>query len=106
MIQLILLTILGFLLLALGLMNSERLVSLNYFFGVARPIPIAWLIAGAFAAGLVLGWLFVLPGWVRLKIELRRQRKTQNRLEEELSLHRQTAAEDIKIQTPSELDEF
>jgi len=108
MTRLILLLIFALFLLTLGLKNSDLLVSLNYFFGVTtRPVPVAWLIGGAFAVGLVLGWLFVLPGWIRLKLELRRQRRTQDRMEEELSLYRKTAAtEDLKIPTPSELDEF
>lgn len=108
MIRLILLLILCLFLLTLGLKNGDSLVSLNYFFGVTtRPVPVVWLIAGAFAAGLVLGWLFVLPGWIRLKLELRRQRKTQDQLKEELGLYRKTTATgDVEIPTPSELDEF
>jgi uncharacterized membrane protein YciS (DUF1049 family) len=107
MIRLLVLLVLCLFLLMLDLKNSGLVASLNYFFGVTRPIPVAWLITGAFAAGLLLGWLFVMPGWVRLKLELRRQRRTQDRLEEELSLHRKpTEAEDIKIRTPPEPDEF
>lgn len=108
MIRLILLLILALFLLTLGLKNSGLLISLNYFFGVTtRPVPVVWLIAGAFAVGLVLGWLFVLPGWIRLKLELRRQRRTQDRMEEELGQYRKpTATGDLKISTPSELDEF
>src|SRR3972149_4549211 len=105
MIRLILLLILAFFLLTLGLKKSDLLVSLSYFFGVTtRPVPAAWLITGAFAVGLVLGWLFVLPGWIRLRLELRRQRRTQDRMEEELGLYRKTEATgDLKISTPSEL---
>ena len=108
MIRLTLLLILGLFLLTLGLKNSDLSVTLSYFLGITtRPIPIAWLIAGAFAAGLVLGWLFVLPGWIRLKLELRRQRRAQDRLEEELGLYRKTTSPgELKIPTPSELDEF
>ncbi len=107
MIRLILLLTLALFLLTLGLKNSDLLISLNYFFGVTtRPVPVAWLIAGAFAVGLVLGWLFVLPSWIRLKLELRRQRRTQNQMEEELGLYRKTATGELKIPTPSELDEF
>jgi uncharacterized membrane protein YciS (DUF1049 family) len=108
MIRFILLLILCLFLLTLGLSNSQSFVSLNYFFGIAtRPIPVAWLITGTLAAGMVLGWLFVLPGWVRLKLELRRRRKAQDRLEEDLSLYRKTPeAEDIKAPGSSELDDF
>ena len=105
MIRVVLFIGLCLFLVALGLKNSQT-VSLNYLFGATQPIQAAWLISGAFAAGMLLGWLAVLPGWVRLKLELRRQRRTQDRLQEELSLHRKTTPEDIKIRTPPELDEF
>jgi len=112
MIRVLILVVLCLFLLTLSFSNSHSLVSLNYFFGVtSRPVPVAWLISGAFAAGLLLGWLFMLPGWVRLKLELRRQKRTQDRLEEEISLQRKptgTRGFNIPTSSPtsSDLDEF
>jgi len=64
-------------------------------------------LVATFPAGMVLGWLFVLPGWVRMKLELRRRRKAQDRLEEDLSLYRKTPeAVETKSPAASELDDF
>jgi len=106
MIRLTLLLIIVFFLVILGFTNSNELVRLNYFFGSSRPIPVAWLIAGTFAAGLLFGWLFMLPGWVKMRIELRRQRKAQDRLKEEIGEYRKIPANEINIPTRSEPDEF
>jgi uncharacterized membrane protein YciS (DUF1049 family) len=108
MIRLTLLLIIVLFLVTLGFTNSKELVHLSYFFGVAtRPIPVTWLIAGTFAAGLVLGWLFMLPSWVKLRLELRRQRRAQDRLEEEIGAYRKTTAtSDLNIPTRPEPDEF
>lgn len=108
MIRVLILVILCLFFLTLSLNNSHSLVSLNYFFGATtRPTPAAWLISGAFTAGLVIGWLFVLPGWVRLKLELRRRKRIQDRLEEEISLQRKaTGTEEFEVPTSPDPDEF
>jgi len=108
MIRLTLLLVIALFLVTLGFTNRNELVHLSYFFGVAtRPMPVTWLIAGTFAAGLLLGWLFMLPSWVKLRLELRRQRRTQDRLEEEIGAYRKTtASSDPDIPSRPEPDEF
>jgi uncharacterized membrane protein YciS (DUF1049 family) len=110
MIRLLILFVLCLFLLTLNLNNSHSLVGLNYCVAT-RPVPVVWLVSGAFATGIVIGWLFVLPGWIRLKLELRRRKKTQDQLEDEIRLQRKptTAREfDISTSSPtsSDPDEF
>jgi uncharacterized membrane protein YciS (DUF1049 family) len=108
MIRLTLLLVLTVFLVTLGFKNSNQLVSLSYFFGFAAgPIPVTWIIAETLAVGMVLGWLFLLPSWVKLRLELRRQRRAQDRLEEELGSYRKTTATvDLNPPTQSEPDEI
>ena len=106
MIRVLLLIVLCIFLVALGVKNSQT-VSLNYVFGATQPVPVAWLVSGAFATGMVLGWLFGLPAWIRLKLELRRLKKAQDEMEADLNQQRRTtSAGSFKYPTRPDSDEF
>ena len=79
----ILILLLGF---TVVVKNTEPTVVLQYFFGLATsPIPVYQLVAGAFIIGMLLTGLMVFPEWIRIRLELRRQRKTLQRMEEEMA---------------------
>ncbi len=65
--------------------NRDQEVALRYFFGISTPpIPLHLLLPGAILGGLLLAVLFLLPGWIRMALEVRRQARTIERLEEDL----------------------
>ncbi|MEK6684200.1 MAG: LapA family protein [Nitrospirota bacterium] len=79
----ILILLLGF---TIVVKNTGPMVALQYFFGLATPpIPVYQLVAGAFIIGMLLTGLMVFPEWIRIRLELRRQRKTLQRMEEEMA---------------------
>ncbi len=66
--------------------NTEQTVVLQYFFGLATPpLPVYQLVAGAFIAGMFLVGLMVFPEWIRMRLEIRRQRKSLQRIEDEMA---------------------
>ncbi|HEY5593862.1 MAG TPA: LapA family protein [Nitrospiria bacterium] len=85
--------------------NTVQVVVLQYFFGLATPpIPVYQLVAGAFITGMLLTGLLVFPEWIRMRLEIRRLRKSLQRIEEEMARlrpptpamstkHRESAAE-------------
>jgi uncharacterized membrane protein YciS (DUF1049 family) len=79
----ILILLLGF---TLVVKNTVQVVVLQYFFGLATPpLPVYQLVAGAFIAGMFLVGLMIFPEWIRMRLELRRQRKTLQRMEDEMA---------------------
>ena len=82
-------TFLFILILLLGLTfivkNADQTVALQYFLGLSTPpIPVYQLVAGAFIVGMFLTGILIFPEWLRLRLELRRQRKALQRMEEEM----------------------
>ncbi|MBI3611130.1 MAG: LapA family protein [Nitrospirae bacterium] len=85
--------------------NTEQTVVLQYFFGLATPpLPVYQLVSGAFIAGMLLAGLLIFPEWIRMRLEIRRQRKSLQRIEDEMarlrppspamsSKHRESATE-------------
>jgi len=66
--------------------NTEPTVVLHYFLGLASPpIPVYQLVAGAFIAGMLLVGLMIFPEWIRMRLEIRRQRKSLQRIEDEMA---------------------
>lgn len=65
--------------------NTEQAVQIRYLMGyTSGPIPVYQLVAGAFTVGMLLSGLLVFPEWIRMRLELRRQRKALHRIEEEM----------------------
>jgi len=67
-------------------MNTEQTVVLHYFIGLASPpIPVYHLVVGAFITGMLLTGLMLFPEWIRMRLEIRRQRKSLQRIEDEMA---------------------
>lgn len=66
--------------------NTDQTVVLQYFFSLATPpLPVYQLVAGAFIMGMLLTGLMIFPEWVRMRLEIRRQRKSLQRIEDEMA---------------------
>ncbi len=79
----ILILLLGF---TIVVKNTDQVVVLQYFLGLATPpMPVYQLITGAFIIGMLLTGLLVFPEWIRMRLEIRRQRKALQRMEEEMA---------------------
>ena len=66
--------------------NTDQTVALQYFFSLsAPPIPVYQLVAGAFIFGMLLTGLMVFPEWIRMRLEIRRLRKSLQRIEDEMA---------------------
>ena len=66
--------------------NTDQVVVLQYFLDLATPpIPVYQLVAGAFIIGMLLTGLLVFPEWIRMRLEIRRQRKSLQRIEDEMA---------------------
>jgi len=65
--------------------NTEQTVQIKFLLGYATPpIPIYQLVAGAFLVGMVLTGLLIFPEWIRMRLTIRRQNKSLQRIEEEM----------------------
>jgi len=72
--------------------NTEQTVQIRYLLGyTSAPIPVYQLVAGAFIVGMLLSGLLIFPEWIRMRLELRRQRKALQRIEEEMGRYRPPA---------------
>ncbi|MER3422706.1 MAG: hypothetical protein C4293_05240 [Nitrospiraceae bacterium] len=92
MIRLILVAILLLLSLSFFLQNQEQEVTLRYFFGLqSASTPIYKPILSAFAIGLLVAAILLLPAWVRLRIDLRRKTKALQEMEADLERVRKLA---------------
>lgn len=68
-----------------ALANQETVGGLRLGPGLrVGPIPASLLILGVFTAGMLLSLVITFPGWLRMRIAIKRQRKTIQTLEEEL----------------------
>jgi uncharacterized integral membrane protein len=71
--------------------NRDLVIAIQiYPGGSAKPIPLYLLILGTFLTGFILSVFMIFPGWLRLKLESRRQKKEIESLVEEVG-HLRTA---------------
>jgi len=69
--------------------NTEQTVQIRYLLGyTSAPIPVYQLVAGAFILGMLLSGLLIFPEWIRMRLELRRQRKALQRIDEDMGRYR------------------
>ena len=86
MIRLLLLLLVIILYLAFVIYNLEDRVVLHYVLGLStRPLPVYLLTLGSLILGMILAVVFTLPGWIRMRMEMRRQRRTIAQMEQELN---------------------
>jgi len=79
----ILILLLGF---TVVVKNTEQTVVIHYFVGLASPpIPVYHLVIGAFITGMLLTGLILFPEWIRMRLEIRRLRKSLQRIEDEMA---------------------
>jgi uncharacterized integral membrane protein len=84
MVRLILVIILLSLSVTFFLQNRQEEAVLHYFGATTKPTPIYKPILSAFGAGLLIMGILLFPAWVKLRMELRRSRKSLQLAEEEL----------------------
>ena len=85
MIRLLILLLVVILYFTFVLNNMEEMISLKYLGLSTQPLPVYLLVLGALIIGMLLASILVLPGWIRMRMEMRRQRKTIEQMEQELS---------------------
>ena len=86
MIRLLLLLLVIILYLTFVIYNLEDRVVLNYVLGLStQPLPVYLLILGSLILGMILAGVLTLPGWIRMRMEMRRQRRTIDQMEQELN---------------------
>jgi uncharacterized integral membrane protein len=84
MIRLILFIVVVFLLYTLSFTNAQERVVIHYFWGwESNPVRIDLLILGSFLAGTLLAVIFTFPGWISMKLAIRRSRRTIEEIESE-----------------------
>ena len=70
----ILLSLLGF---SFIIQNTHQVVTIQYFMDIFTPtLPAYQLVMGAFVMGMLLTSILIFPEWIRLRLELRRLRKS------------------------------
>ncbi len=85
MIRLIIVGILLLLSLTFFLQNQEQEVTLRYFFGLREAQTELWRpVLSAFAVGLLVSTILLLPPWIRLRLDLRRKTKALQEAEGDL----------------------
>ena len=68
--------------------NMEEKIALKYIMGFStEPLPFPAMILGAMGVGFVLTVFLVLPVWIRLKKEIRSQRRKIRELEKDFKQH-------------------
>jgi uncharacterized integral membrane protein len=86
MIRLLILLLVIILYFTFVLSNLEEKTELRFLFGLkTQPLPVYLLVLGSFTIGMLLASILVIPGWIRMRMEMRRQRKTIEQMEQELS---------------------
>jgi uncharacterized membrane protein YciS (DUF1049 family) len=86
MIRLLILLVVIVLYFTFVIYNMEEKITLKYVMGLAtQPLPVYLLVLGSLLAGMVLASILVLPGWIRMRMEMRRQRRTIEQMEYELN---------------------
>jgi uncharacterized integral membrane protein len=100
MIRLLILLLVVILYFTFVLYNMEEKITLKYVFGLStQPLPVYLLVLGSLTTGMLLASLLVIPGWVRMRMEMRRQRKTIEQMEQELSRLASIAPDSTKAGT-------
>lgn len=100
MIRLMLVALLLLLALTFFLQNQEQEVTLRYLFGLkSASTPIYKPILSAFAVGILVAAILLLPAWIRGRLELRR--KTKALQEAEADLERLRSAIEKTVRGPS-----
>jgi uncharacterized integral membrane protein len=86
MMRLILLLIVIILYFTFVLYNLEEKTVLKYALGLStQPMPVYLLILGSIMIGMFLAGVLVFPNWIRMRVEMRRQRRTIEQMEQELN---------------------
>ena len=84
MIRFILFIIVLGLLFTFSYTNAQELVVVHYFWHWdSSPTRLDLIMMASFLSGSILGLVFVVPGWIRLKLENRRLRRSLGLLEAE-----------------------
>ncbi len=91
MIRAILFTILFVILFFFLFNNRDQAVQIQ-FLEFNKPVPLYLLFSGTFLSGLVSAIILILPGWIKLKLETRRQKKEIDSLEEQIGALRTLSA--------------
>lgn len=60
-------------------LNNVEVTTLHFFSGWAWQAPLIALLLAFFFAGVVFGFLAMLPTWLRLRLEIRRLKKTHTK---------------------------
>lgn len=91
-----------FFLYTLGYTNAEEQVVIRYFWGwKSVPIRIDLLIMACFLSGTFMAIMFTLPGWIRMRLDLRHKRRTIEQLEGERDrLRAQQTVNEPQAQSP------
>lgn len=66
--------------LVLAIINKGQ-VQINYLFGTTSPQPLYLILVGAFFVGGLAFTIILLPVWIRDKIEIRKLRRTLQKIE-------------------------
>lgn len=86
MIRLLLLLLVIILYLTFVIYNLEERVILKYVLGLStQPLPVYLLLLGSLIIGMILAAVLTVPGWIRIRMEMRRQRRTIDQMEQELA---------------------
>ncbi len=109
MIRLIFLLVVIILYFTFVLYNMEEKIALKYILGLStQPLPVYLLILGSIMIGMFLAGVLVFPGWIRMRMEMRRQRRTIEQMEQELgrlAAMAPTRAKSDKVTYADELEE-
>ncbi|HEY5649612.1 MAG TPA: LapA family protein [Nitrospiria bacterium] len=97
--------------LAFAVMNTSQTVVIKFFLGFStQEVPVYQLVVGGFLAGMFLSAILVLPEWVKLKWELKKQKKAFLKIEKQINRVRPSREEavpethDVPIPGPGETD--
>jgi|SRR5579863_440950 len=84
MIRFLLFTLMLALLFTFSYTNADEHVVIHYFWNwESHPTRLDLIILASFLAGCVLATIFIIPGWIRSKLESRRLRRALGLLESE-----------------------
>jgi uncharacterized integral membrane protein len=107
MIRLLILLLVVILYFTFVLYNMEEKIALKYVLGLStQPLPVYLLILGSLIIGMLLASIWVIPGWIRMRLEMRRQRKTIEQMEQELSRLASIVPDRTKSERPAYADEL
>jgi uncharacterized membrane protein YciS (DUF1049 family) len=86
MMRLVFLLVVIILYFILVVYNMEDKIVLKYALGLStEPLPVYLLILASLVFGMILTGVMTLPGWIRLRMEMRRQRRKIEQMEQEIN---------------------